>query len=118
MDSLWTGLNSGGTGYQTMLGGIGSVAKYLHEASASIIDYTYSETQSDREVSRYWNTSGQSASNYITSDVSTYGDCTMTFEDATTDIVNTIRELMFRSAIAQSIADKSSVPPPPDPGRE
>jgi hypothetical protein len=45
---------------------------------------------------------GQAASNYLTSDLFTYGLCNMTWEDPTVDMVNTARELMLRSAIAYS----------------
>lgn len=58
-------------------------------------------------------TEGQSAINYINSDTSTYGSCNMTWGDPTADIVNTARELMFRSMVAYSEHNRSAVAPRP-----
>ncbi|KAJ8121013.1 hypothetical protein ONZ43_g2429 [Nemania bipapillata] len=97
---------TGATGdFQSMLGGIVSVADSLYSSSANL-------RQVQMINSPYLaNVSGQAASNYLTSDSSTYGNCSMTWEDPSVDIVNTIQELMFRSAIANSIANVSYATP-------
>lgn len=57
------------------------------------------------------NGTGQAPSNYVSSDISTYGNCNMTWEDPTVDIMNTARELMLRSAIAYSAYNKAAMVP-------
>ncbi|KAI3317229.1 hypothetical protein HD806DRAFT_515568 [Xylariaceae sp. AK1471] len=97
---LWTGVNAyNGKGLQSMLGGIFSVSRSLYESSANL--------RLPAKEGLVVTVTGLAATNYLTSDISTYGDCTMTWEDPTTDIVNTARELMFRSVIANSLANSS-----------
>lgn len=86
-------------GLQSMLGGIVYVSRSLYES--------YANLRLPSKESFLVNVTGQAASNYLTSDISQYGDCTMTWGDPTVDIVNTARELMFRSAIANSLANAS-----------
>lgn len=104
MDVLFTG-SVGAGGFETMLGGIYFVTNLLYNSSVSLqaavtIDTPY-----------LLSASGQAASNYLTSSISTYSNCSMTWEDPTIDLVNTVRELMLRSAVAQSITNVSSVVP-------
>ena len=97
---LWTGGNSySGKGLQSMLGGIFSVSRSLYESYANL----------RLPAKELWvlNVTGLAATNYLTSNISVYGDCAMTWEDPTTDIINTVRELMFRSTIANSRANSS-----------
>ncbi|KAI8629879.1 hypothetical protein F5Y19DRAFT_464218 [Xylariaceae sp. FL1651] len=97
---LWTGVDSySGKGLQSMLGGIFTVSRSLYES--------YANLRLPAKEGLLVNVTGLAATNYLTSNISTYGDCTMTWEDPTTDIVNTARELMFRSAIANSLANSS-----------
>ncbi|KAK7984564.1 hypothetical protein PG989_011966 [Apiospora arundinis] len=57
------------------------------------------------------NARGQGARNYLTSDLSTHGWCNQTWSDPTVDIVNTVRELMLRSAIAYMSSNQSATVP-------
>lgn len=104
----------GGSDVLMMLDGILSVAKPLYEASVYMKSNGVRGGGADDpvEYSAALSTSGSvgPASNYLTSDLSSYGFCNMTWADPTTDFVNTIRELMFRSAIAQSASNTSAVP--------
>ncbi|KAK7973046.1 hypothetical protein PG988_007180 [Apiospora saccharicola] len=95
----------GAGGFQTMLGGIYFVLGALYASTVSLRVATMTS------VPFILTATGQSASNYLTSDISTYSNCTMTWDDPTTDIVNTARELMFRSAIAYSDYNRSAVVP-------
>ncbi|KAI1087196.1 hypothetical protein F5B19DRAFT_497602 [Rostrohypoxylon terebratum] len=92
-------------GYESMLGGIHSVLRGLYESSVNL------KLVSMGVVNFYLTTTGQASSNYLTSDVSTYSGCTMTWEDPTADIINTVYNLMFRSAIAYSNSNASAVVP-------
>ncbi|KAK8113353.1 hypothetical protein PG984_013879 [Apiospora sp. TS-2023a] len=103
-DTLWTG-SMGSGGGQTMLGGVFDTLESLY--SSSVLLYTSVMTS----VPYLLVIKGQSASNYLTSDFSTYSNCTMTWDDPTTDLINTARELMFRSAIAYSDYNRSAVVP-------
>ncbi|GAW21414.1 hypothetical protein ANO14919_109330 [Xylariales sp. No.14919] len=97
---LWTGINGySGKGLQSMLGGIFSVTRSLYES--------YANLRLPAKEGFLVNVTGLAATNYLTSSISTYGNCTLTWEDPTIDIVNTARELMFRSAIANSLANSS-----------
>ncbi|KAI1743486.1 hypothetical protein F4680DRAFT_456676 [Xylaria scruposa] len=95
---LWT-LGSAFRGLESMLGGIVYTSRSLYDS--------YANLRLPAKESFLVNVTGQAATNYLTSDISSYGNCTMTWEDPTVDIVNTARELMFRSAIANSVANSS-----------
>ncbi|KAH0427526.1 hypothetical protein CcaCcLH18_09591 [Colletotrichum camelliae] len=107
--------NGRGSIFLQMLDGILSVAKSLYEANAQANAQTYvngAGAPGDApHSSASFSTSGSAGaiSNYITSNLSTYGTYSMTWEDPSIDIINTIRELMFRSAIAQSDDNPSAV---------
>lgn len=88
-----------------MLGGIYLVAKSLFTSSTSM------RLAMHTSVPLILSASGQAASNYMTSSASTYRNCSMAWDDPTEDPVNTIRELTFRSAIAQSVSNSSAVIP-------
>ncbi|KAL1867645.1 hypothetical protein VTK73DRAFT_4044 [Phialemonium thermophilum] len=103
LDVLFTG-SVGAGGFQTMLGGVFFV---LDDLYASRLALRVAVTANGY----LFNVTGQAASNYLSSDVSTYGNCTMTWEDPTTDVVNTVRELMLRSAVAYSNDNRTAVVP-------
>ncbi|GAD98263.1 hypothetical protein NECHADRAFT_75613 [Paecilomyces variotii No. 5] len=103
-DTLFTGSYVVG-GFMSMLGGLSYVMKDFYASDVSLGLETMTFTP------YVLTATGQGASNYLTSDISTYGNCTMTWEDPTTDIVNTARELMLRSAIAYSDYNSSAVVP-------
>lgn len=103
-DTLWTG-SMGAGGGQTMLGGIFDTVESLYASSVMLYVGGMSNVPYLLVIK------GQSASNYLTSDISTYSNCTMTWDDPTTDIINTVRQLMFRSAIAYSDYNRSAVVP-------
>ncbi|KAI2615514.1 hypothetical protein GGR54DRAFT_632171 [Hypoxylon sp. NC1633] len=86
-------------GLESMLGGFVHVSKSLYESSANL--------RLPSKESFLVNATGQAASDYLSSNISSYGNCTMTWDDPTVDIINTARELMFRSAIANSFANSS-----------
>lgn len=101
-----------------MADGIINVAKSLYQGNAQAQaniwgDLDGSPFSSGKHYFASLSTPGPvgAVSNYITSNLSTYGMCSMTWADPTTDMVNTIRELMFRSAIAQSASNLSVVAP-------
>ncbi|KAL7786972.1 hypothetical protein V8C37DRAFT_419315 [Trichoderma ceciliae] len=93
-------------GIKTMLAGVESILEALYTSYARL-SQVIDDAARDFVIVAF----GQSASNYLTSDFSTYGNCNMTWEDPTTDIVNAVRELMFRSAIAYSDSNHSAVDP-------
>ncbi|RSL58829.1 hypothetical protein CEP54_007535 [Fusarium duplospermum] len=88
---------------QTMLGGFFYVLDSLYTS------YAVFRLGGKTTVPLLLNATGQAASNYINSDISTYNNWTMTWEDPTTDIVNAARELMLRSAIAYSDFNRTAV---------
>ncbi|KAK7967956.1 uncharacterized protein PG986_002233 [Apiospora aurea] len=92
-DTVYTGTTI--DGYQSMLGGVYAVLDSLYTSSVNIRLNSKSYS---------YNVTGQSANNYLTSGTPTSPrmGCKMTWGDPTTDLVNTARELMFRSAIAYS----------------
>ncbi|EOO04013.1 hypothetical protein UCRPA7_612 [Phaeoacremonium minimum UCRPA7] len=102
--SLFTGSVAAG-GFQTMLGGFYLIGKSLYAGSVNLGIATMTT------VPYILTASGTASSSYLTSNISTYGNCLMTWDDPTGDFVNTMRELMFRSAIAQSVANESAVVP-------
>ncbi|TPX15945.1 uncharacterized protein E0L32_000279 [Thyridium curvatum] len=93
-DVLYTG-SVGAGGFQTMLGGIFFVVNSLYASHFALCigvttnGYLFNGTE-------------RAASHYLNSDMSTYSRCNMTWGDPTTDIINTVRELMLRSAVAYS----------------
>ncbi|CAM1505891.1 Fc.00g115280.m01.CDS01 [Cosmosporella sp. VM-42] len=103
-DEIFTGSYAAG-GFMSMLGGIAFVLEDLYTASVALRLATTTLTPYVLIAS------GQAASNFLTSEISTYGNCTMTWEDPTTDLVNTARELMLRSTIAYSDYNSSAVVP-------
>lgn len=103
-DTLFTG-SVGAGGFKTILGGIYLVAKSLFTSSTSL------RVAMHIDVPFILSASGQAASNYVTSSASTYSNCSMAWDDPTEDLVNTIRELIFRSAIARSVSNSSAVTP-------
>lgn len=102
--SLFTGSVVSG-GFKTMLGGFYLVGKTLYQASVNL------RLGGHNTVPFVLTVSGSAASSYLTSNATTYGTCSMTWDDPTTDFVNAMRELMFRSAITQSMANQSAVVP-------
>ncbi|KAL3464544.1 hypothetical protein BJX64DRAFT_286352 [Aspergillus heterothallicus] len=103
-DTLFTG-SVGAGGFKTMLGGIYLIADSLYSSNTTL------RLAVMTDVPYILSAVGQAASNYLASSESTYSDCDMTWDDPTEDLVNTIRELMFRSAVAHSAANYSSVIP-------
>ncbi|KAL1888678.1 hypothetical protein Sste5346_009383 [Sporothrix stenoceras] len=91
--TLFTGSFAAG-GFQTMLGGIYLALNNLYAGNANLRIATMTETPYVLAAT------GNSASNYLTSDLSTYSNCTMTWSDPTADYVNTARELMLRSVVS------------------
>lgn len=83
----------GAGGFTTMFGGLASVlqAQYNSNATLRIVTMT--------EIPFLVSATGQAASTYLTSEVGEYGNCTMTWSDPREDMINNIRELMFRSAL-------------------
>ncbi|EPE05829.1 hypothetical protein F503_08360 [Ophiostoma piceae UAMH 11346] len=96
-DTLFTGTFGAG-GLWTMLGGIYGVLNNVYSASTVLVLKTMTAVPFIVEGT------GASASNYITSDASTYGNCTMTWSDPTADYINTARELMLRSVLVYANA--------------
>ncbi|KAH6866199.1 hypothetical protein B0T10DRAFT_574266 [Thelonectria olida] len=90
---------------QTMFGGI------FYVLNAHYTSFTVLSLGGNTNVPFILNATGQAASNYLNSDISTYNNWTMTWEDPTADIVNTARELMLRSAIAYSDYNRTAVVP-------
>ncbi|RFU81060.1 hypothetical protein TARUN_1153 [Trichoderma arundinaceum] len=93
----WQQLGSGSVGaggFLTMFGGIASVlqAQYNSNTTLKIMPMT--------GIPFLVSASGQAASTFLTSEVEDYGNCTMTWTDPREDMINNIRELMFRSALA------------------
>ncbi|CAK7198668.1 hypothetical protein SEUCBS139899_001332 [Sporothrix eucalyptigena] len=97
---LYTGSYAAG-GFQSMLGGVYLVLDNMYAGNASLKIATM--TEAPYIVYGY----GTSTSNYLTSSLSTYGNCSMTWKDPTTDIVNTARELMLRSVITYASQNPS-----------
>ncbi|KAI9685549.1 MAG: hypothetical protein M1822_004407 [Bathelium mastoideum] len=98
--SLYVGTIAGGM--QTMLSGIVFATQSLYDANAAIV------VAVDTATPFLVAADGLAASTYLTSDISDYNNCTMTWDDPTTDIINTLRELMFRSAIAATTGNESA----------
>ena len=101
-DITWTG-SVGAASLLTMLGGVAFLLGELYTGFANL------RLKIQTATPYILTNSGQSSSNYLASDISTYGNCTMVWEDPTTDIVNTARELMFRSGIAYANTNASAV---------
>ncbi|KAJ4326726.1 hypothetical protein N0V84_002843 [Fusarium piperis] len=90
---------------QTMIGGFFYVLDSLYTS------YGVLRLGAKTSVPFILKATGQAASNYLSSDISTYNNWTMTWDDPTADIVNTARELMLRSAIAYSNSNRTGVVP-------
>ncbi|KAM0246715.1 hypothetical protein ACHAQJ_010113 [Trichoderma viride] len=93
----WQQLGSGSVGaggFLTMLGGIASVLQAQYNSNTTLKIATMTN------IPFLVSATGQTASTFLTSDVEDYGNCTMTWSDPREDMVNNIRELMFRSALA------------------
>ncbi|CAK7220732.1 hypothetical protein SCUCBS95973_004262 [Sporothrix curviconia] len=89
---LYTGSFAAG-GFQTMLGGVFLAMNSLYSGNATLSLATMTETPFI--LYGY----GACASNYLTSDLASYGNCSMTWSDPTADYINTARELMLRSVV-------------------
>lgn len=96
--------SSAAGGFQSMIGGIIFVADGLYSSRIAL-------RVAGKANGLLFNITGQAASNYLTSDMSTYSNYTMTWADPTNDIVNTVRQLMFRSVVANSMANSTGVTP-------
>ncbi|KAL6889080.1 hypothetical protein GGI43DRAFT_430798 [Trichoderma evansii] len=88
----WGSLGAGG--FITSLGGIASALQSQYNSNATLILSVM--TSNPFLVSAF----GQAASTYSTSEFEDYGNCTMTWSDPREDIINSVREIMFRSALA------------------
>lgn len=88
----WGSLAAGG--FITSLGGIASALQAQYNSNATLVLMVM--TSNPFLVSAF----GQAASTYSTSLFDDYGNCTMTWSDPREDIVNSVREIMFRSALA------------------
>ncbi|KAL7941163.1 hypothetical protein V8C42DRAFT_361290 [Trichoderma barbatum] len=101
----WHQLGSGTVvgGFVSMFGGIASVLQAQYNSNTTLRIATM--TQTPYIVSAF----GQAASTFLTSDIDDYGNCTMTWSDPREDMINNLRELMFRSAIA--VVNSTGAPP-------
>ncbi|KAL7931568.1 hypothetical protein V8C35DRAFT_309821 [Trichoderma chlorosporum] len=102
----WQQLGSGSVGaggFLTMFGGIISVLQAQYNSNTTLKIATMTDTPF--LVSAF----GQAASTFLTSDIEDYGNCTMIWSDPRQDMINNIRELMFRSALA--VANSTGAPP-------
>ncbi|KAH8126884.1 hypothetical protein FP744_10001087 [Trichoderma asperellum] len=88
----WGSLGAGG--FITSLGGIASALQAQYNSNATLVLSVM--TSNPFLVSAF----GQAASTYSTSTFDDYGNCTMTWSDPREDIINSVREIMFRSALA------------------
>ncbi|KAK7936043.1 hypothetical protein PG985_001538 [Apiospora marii] len=93
----------------SMLGGMLIFLRNLYTSNVTLLLTSISNNSLPLIAEIY--ATDQSAFNYFNSDISTYGNCSMTWGDPTTDIVNTARELMFRSMVAYSEYNRSAVAP-------
>lgn len=94
--------NLGAGGFITSLGGIASTLQAQYNSNATLILGV--TTGIPFLVSAF----GQAASTYSTSPFDDYGNCTMTWSDPREDIINSVREIMFRSAL--SVAKSTGEP--------
>lgn len=102
----WLQLGSGSVGaggFLTMFGGLASVLQAQYNSNTTLRIAVMTNTPF------LVSANGQAASTFLTSDIEDYGNCTMTWSDPREDMINTIRELMFRSAIA--VANLTGAPP-------
>ncbi|CAK7208379.1 hypothetical protein SBRCBS47491_000072 [Sporothrix bragantina] len=100
---LYTGSFAAG-GFQTMLGGVYLAMTGMYSGNATLRLATTTETP--YILYGY----GAAASNYISSNLSSYSNCSMTWSDPTADYINMARELMLRSVVTYAAAnpDKTS----------
>ncbi|KAL6863712.1 hypothetical protein J3F83DRAFT_762531 [Trichoderma novae-zelandiae] len=95
--------SAGAGGFLTMFGGVASVLQAQYNSNTTLrIAVT---TNTPYIVSAV----GQAASTFLTAEIEDYGNCTMTWSDPREDMINNVRELMFRSAIA--VANQTGAPP-------
>jgi hypothetical protein len=99
---LFTGPTAGYEPSGSMLGGFSSVLKGLYNSRLALRILAKGSAYAV-------NGTGQTGNTYVNSDLSTYGFCNMTWGDPFVDIVNTARELMFRSTIAYSKINQTAV---------
>ncbi|EHK26868.1 uncharacterized protein TRIVIDRAFT_62670 [Trichoderma virens Gv29-8] len=102
----WLELGSGSVGaggFLTMFGGLASVLQAQYNSNTTLKLGTMTNTPFI--VTAF----GQAASTFLTSEIEDYGNCTMSWSDPREDMINNIRELMFRSALA--VANSTGAPP-------
>ncbi|KAL6887233.1 hypothetical protein HDV57DRAFT_488375 [Trichoderma longibrachiatum] len=102
----WQQLASGSVGaggFLTMFGGIASVLQAQYNSNTTLRVAVMTNTP------YIVSANGQAASTFLTSEVGDYGNCTMTWSDPREDMINNVRELMFRSALA--VANETGAPP-------
>ncbi|TFB02768.1 hypothetical protein CCMA1212_005501 [Trichoderma ghanense] len=102
----WQQLASGSVGaggFLTMFGGIASVLQAQYNSNTTLRIAVMTNTP--YLVSAV----GQAASTFLTSEIGDYGNCSMTWSDPRVDMINNVRELMFRSALA--VANQTGAPP-------
>ncbi|PTB65566.1 hypothetical protein BBK36DRAFT_1120021 [Trichoderma citrinoviride] len=86
--------SAGAGGFLTMFGGIASVLQAQYNSNTTLALMV--TTVTPYLVSAF----GQAASTFSTSEIGDYGNCTMSWSDPREDMINTVREIMFRSALA------------------
>lgn len=91
--------------WPSTIGGMTFAAETMH---ASIVSLSFTGALALQRT-------GPMGSMYLNSNRSTYGRCDMTWVDPTPDVLTTIRELMFRSAISISNNLTLQTVPPPQP---
>jgi hypothetical protein len=96
----WGSLGAGG--FITSLGGIASTLQAQYNSNATLVLAVM--TSNPFLVDAF----GQAASTYSTSTFDDFGNCTMTWSDPREDIINSVREIMFRSAL--SVANSTGEP--------
>ncbi|KAL6699491.1 hypothetical protein J3F84DRAFT_404528 [Trichoderma pleuroticola] len=102
----WLELGSGSVGaggFLTMFGGIAYVLQAQYNSNMTLAIGGMSNIPF--MVSGF----GTAASTFLTSKIEDYGNCTMSWSDPREDMINNVRELMFRSALA--VANSTGAPP-------
>ncbi|KAK1246117.1 hypothetical protein MKX07_005186 [Trichoderma sp. CBMAI-0711] len=102
----WQQLGSGSVGaggFLTMFGGIASVLQAQYNSNTTLRIAVMTNTP------YIVSATGQAASTFLTSNIGDYGNCSMTWSDPREDMINNVRELMFRSALA--VANQTGAPP-------
>ncbi|KAL6811892.1 hypothetical protein V8C40DRAFT_257690 [Trichoderma camerunense] len=93
----WQQLGSGSVGaggFLTMFGGIASVLQAQYNSNTTLAIGGMSA------IPYLVTAFGQAASTFLSSEIEDYGNCTMSWSDPREDMINNVRELMFRSALA------------------